>query len=66
MLVALSRTYHWQRLLDTGMVDSSSQIARCEGLHQTTVNALLRLTQLSPELVRDILNGRQPKALRMR
>ena len=66
MLVALSRAYHWQRLLDTGVVDSGSDIARREGLHQTTVNALLRLTQLSPALVRDILNGHQPKTLSMR
>ena len=66
MLVALSRAYHWQRLHDTGVVDSGSDIARREGLHQTTVNALLRLTQLSPALVRDILNGRQPKTLSMR
>ena len=66
MLVALSRAYHWQRLLDAGAVDSGSDIARREGLHQTTVNALLRLTQLSPTLVRDILNGRQPKTLSMR
>ena len=66
MLVALSRAYHWQRLLDAGVVDSGSDIARREGLHQTTVNALLRLTQLSPTLVRDILNGRQPKTLSMR
>ena len=66
MLVALSRAYHWQRLIDTGVVDSGSDIARREGLHQTTVNGLLRLTQLSPTLVRDILNGRQPKTLSMR
>ena len=66
MLVALSRAYHWQRLIDAGVVDSGSDIARREGLHQTTVNGLLRLTQLSPALVRDILNGRQPKTLSMR
>ena len=66
MLVALSRACHWQRLIDAGIVESGSDIARREGLHQTTVNALLRLTQLSPALVRDILNGRQPKTLSMR
>ena len=66
MLVALSRAYHWQRLIDTGVVDSGSDMARREGLHQTTVNGLLRLTQLSPALVRDILNGHQPKTLSMR
>ena len=66
MLVGLSRAYHWQRLIDAGVVDSGSDIARREGLHQTTVNALLRLTQQSPALVRDILNGRRPKTLSMR
>ena len=65
-LLALSRAYHWQRLIDAGVVDSGSDIARREGLHQTTVNGLLRLTQLSPALVRDILNGHQPKTLSMR
>ena len=48
MLVGLSRAYHWQRLIDAGVVDSGSDIARREGLHQTTVNALLRLTQQCP------------------
>ena len=63
MLVALSRAYHWQRLIDTGVVDSGSDIARREGLHQTTVNELLRLTLLSPTLIRSILDGQQPKTL---
>ena len=66
LLVALSRAYHWQRLIDAGIVDSGSDIARREGLHQTTVNALLRLTQLSPAMVRNILNGHQPKTLSIR
>lgn len=63
MLKALSRAFHWQRLIDEGVVSSGSDIARCEGLHQTTVNELLRLTLLSPTLVKSILDGRQPKTL---
>ena len=63
MLTALSRAFHWQRLIDEGIVSSGSDIARREGLHQTTVNELLRLTLLSPTLVRSILDGRQPKTL---
>ena len=63
ILTALSRAFHWQRLIDEGIVSSGSDIARREGLHQTTVNELLRLTLLSPTLVRSILDGRQPKTL---
>jgi len=63
ILTALSRAFHWQRLIDEGIVSSGSDIARREGLHQTTVNELLRLTLLSPTLVRSILDGKQPKTL---
>ena len=63
ILTALSRAFHWQRLIDEGIVSSGSDIARREGLHQTTVNELLRLALLSPAVVRGILDGHQPKTL---
>ena len=63
ILTALSKAFHWQRLIDEGIVSSGSDIARREGLHQTTVNELLRLALLSPAMVRSILEGRQPKTL---
>ncbi|MDT3669637.1 MAG: site-specific recombinase resolvase [Aromatoleum sp.] len=63
ILTALSRAFHWQRLIDEGVVESGTDIARREGLHHTTVNELLRLTLLSPRMVRAILEGRQPKTL---
>jgi len=63
ILNALSRAFHWQRLLDEGRVASGSEIARREGLHPTTVNELLRLTLLSPAVVRALLAGKQPRTL---
>lgn len=63
VLTALSRAFHWQRLLDEGRVASGSEIARREGLHPTTVNELLRLTLLSPRVVRALLAGEQPRTL---
>lgn len=51
----------WQRLLDEGRVASGSEIARREGLHPTTVNELLRLTLLSPAVVKGLLAGKQPR-----
>ena len=63
ILTALSRAYHWQRLIDEGIVKSGSDIARQEGLNPTTVWELLRLTLLSPANVRAILAGHQPKTL---
>ena len=44
LLVALTRAFYWQQLLDDGVVGSGSEIAQREGLHHSTVNELLRLT----------------------
>ncbi len=66
ILTALSRAFHWQRLLDEGRVSSGAEIARQEGLNQSSVNELLRLTLLSPQIVRALLAGRQPKTLTLR
>jgi len=66
ILNALARAYHWQRLLDEGRMTSGVEIARQEGLNQSSVNELLRLTLLSPQIVRALLDGRQPKTLTLR
>ena len=66
ILNALARAYHWQRLLDEGRMSSGVEIARQEGLNQSYVNELLRLTLLSPQIVRALLAGRQPKTLTLR
>lgn len=63
LLVALTRTFYWQHLLDEGVVDSGSEIARREGLHHSTVNELLRLTLLEPAIIQAILAGQQPRCM---
>ena len=55
LLVALTRAFYWQQLLDDGVVGSGSEIARREGLHHSTVNELLRLTLLEPAIIQTIL-----------
>ena len=63
LLVALSRAFYWQQLLDDGMVGSGSEIAQREGLHHSTVNELLRLTLLEPAIIQNILAGQQPRCM---
>ncbi len=65
MLVALSRAFHWQRLLAEGLAESGSDIAKREGLHHSTVNELLRLTMLEPAIIQSILAGQQPKCMNL-
>ena len=63
LLVALTRAFYWQQLLDDGVVGSGSEIAQREGLHHSTVNELLRLTLLEPAIIQAILAGQQPKCM---
>lgn len=63
LLVALTRAFYWQHLLDDGVVASGSEIAQREGLHHSTVNELLRLTLLEPAIIQAILAGTQPRCM---
>ena len=63
LLVALTRAFYWQQLLDDGVVGSGSEIAQHEGLHHSTVNELLRLTLLEPAIIQSILAGQQPRCM---
>src|SRR5260363_257059 len=63
LLIALGRAFHWQRLLDEGIAASGSEIAQREALHPSTVNELLRLNLLAPDIVEALIAGRQPKTM---
>ena len=63
LLVALTRAFYWQQLLDDGVVGSGSEIAQRAGLHHSMVKGLLRLTLLEPAIIQTILAGRQPQCM---
>jgi hypothetical protein len=62
-LEGLGRAFYWQHLLATGNMKSGSDIARDEGLHHSSVNELLRLTLLAPDVVHQLMAGKQPRRL---
>lgn len=63
LLVALTRAFYWQQLLEDGLVGSGSEIAKRERLHHSTVNELLRQTLLEPAIIQAIVAGRQPRCM---
>jgi hypothetical protein len=63
LLVALTRAFYWQQLLDDGVVSSGVEIAQREGLHHSTINELLRLTLLEPAIIKAIVAGKQPRCM---
>lgn len=60
-LKALGRAYYWQNMIDCGQAHSGSDIARQKKLQQATVNKILRLTRLCPDIVKMLMEGRQPR-----
>ncbi|MBV2207542.1 MAG: hypothetical protein KUL87_19155 [Pseudomonas sp.] len=62
-MVALTRAFYWQQLLDDSVLGSGDEIAKREGLHHSTVNELLRLTLLEPAIIQTILSGKQPRCM---
>ena len=57
---ALGLAHHWQRLLDTGHVDSITDIATQEGMDRGQVSKLVQLTRLAPDLIEVCLSGSAP------
>lgn len=59
------RAHKWQKLISAGKVKTAEELAAQLGMGSTYICRVLRLNLLSPEIKRAILDGRQPKGLRV-
>jgi hypothetical protein len=65
LIKALVRAHRWRRRIESGQAKSITDLAEQEGVTDAYVCRLLPLTCLAPEIVIAILDGRQPKGLRL-
>jgi hypothetical protein len=65
LIKALVRAHRWRRKIESGRAKSITDLAEQEGVTDAYVCRLLPLTCLAPEIVEAILDGRQPKGLRL-
>jgi hypothetical protein len=65
LIKALVRAHRWRRRTESGQAKSITDLAEQEGVTDACVCRLLPLTCLAPEVVEAILDGRQPKELRL-
>ena len=63
MLKALARAWRWQRMLDEGVYTSVSEIGDAENISKSCVSRILRLAQLTPDIIEMILEGQSDQAL---
>jgi hypothetical protein len=65
LVKALVRAHRWRRKIESGQARSITDLAEHEGVTIAYVCRLLPLTCLAPDIVEAILDGRQPKGLRL-
>jgi hypothetical protein len=65
LVKALVRAHRWRRRIESGQAKSITDLAEQEGVTIAYVCRLLPLTCLAPDIVEAILDGRQPKGLRL-
>jgi hypothetical protein len=65
LVKALVRAHRWRRKIESGQAHSITDLAEQEGVTDADVCRLLPLTCLAPDIVEAILDGRQPKGLRL-
>jgi hypothetical protein len=65
LVKALLRAHRWRRRIESGQAKSITDLAEQEGVTDAYICRLLPLTCLAPDIVEAILDGRQPKGLRL-
>jgi hypothetical protein len=65
LVKALVRAHRWRRRIEGGQARSVTDLAEQEGVTDAYVCRLPPLTCLAPDIVEAILDGRQPKGLRL-
>jgi hypothetical protein len=65
LIKAIVRAHRWRRRIESGQARSVTDLAEQEGVTDAYVCRLLQLACLVPDLVEAILDGRQPKGLRL-
>ena len=61
----LVRAHRWRRKIESGQAKSITDLAAQEGVTVAYLCRLLPLTCLAPDIVEVVLDGRQPKGLRL-
>ncbi len=65
MIKAFAKAYKWKNMLEEGQIDSLAQIAVKENITGAYVSKVFNLNFIAPEIVEKLLNGEQPRDLKL-
>ncbi len=65
LIRTIGKAFYWQKMIDTGEVANATELARRFRLEPGWVSEVLRMTRLAPDIIRAVLDGRQPRHLNL-
>jgi hypothetical protein len=63
LIKALARAWRWQKLLDTGVYSSVTEISEAEGINKSYISRILRLALMAPDIIEAILAATADQSL---
>jgi hypothetical protein len=66
LAIAIARAHRWLQLLEEGKFASTSELAEAVGMDASQLRRHLNLTLLSPEMVRRVLDGKEPEGMSLK
>lgn len=65
LVKAVVRAHRWRDILETGRHATVRDLAKAEGINESYLSRILRLTLLAPAIIQSILEGRQSEHLEL-
>jgi hypothetical protein len=66
LITSIAKAWLWQDQLESGQYKSIDEIAAANNVDRTHVSRILQLTSLSPTIVEQILEGKEPEGMSLR
>ncbi|WP_246661485.1 hypothetical protein [Tardiphaga sp. vice352] len=65
LVKAVVRAHRWRDMLESGRHATVRDLAKAEGINESYLSRILRLTLLAPALIQSILEGQQSDGLEL-
>lgn len=65
LVKAIVRAHRWRDMLEAGRYATVRDLAKAEGINESYLSRVLRLTLLAPRIVEEILQGQQSATLEL-
>lgn len=65
LVKAVVRAHRWRDMLESGRHATVRDLAKAEGINESYLSRVLRLTLLAPAIIQSILEGQQPPRLEL-